>query len=147
VLDLLSHVEIWEFYGATEGGATRISKDDWRAHPGSVGTPWPGVSVSVRDDEGNELPPGGQKFRYHNDADKTDRAWSGDAFTVGDVGYLDADGFLYITDRASDMVLRGGVNVYPAEVEAVLQQHPDVVDCAVFGVPDERLGEDAEHGA
>jgi len=155
VLDLLSHVEIWEFYGATEGGATRISKDDWRAHPGSVGTPWPGVSVSVRDDEGNELPPGvsgrvfiqppgGQKFRYHNDADKTDRAWSGDAFTVGDVGYLDADGFLYITDRASDMVLRGGVNVYPAEVEAVLQQHPDVVDCAVFGVPDERLGEELQ---
>ena len=65
----------------------------------------------------------------------------GDAFTVGDVGHLDADGFLYITDRASDMVLRGEVNIYPAEIEAVLQQHPDVVDCAVFGVPDDRLGE------
>jgi long-chain acyl-CoA synthetase len=155
VLDLLPHVDIWEFYGATEGGATRISKEDWRVHRGSVGTPWPGVSISVRDDEGNEVPPGvsgrvfiqppgGQRFRYHNDADKTDRAWVRDAFTVGDVGHLDADGFLYITDRSSDMVLRGGVNVYPAEVEAVLQQHPDVVDCAVFGVPDERLGEELQ---
>ncbi|HSS11634.1 MAG TPA: acyl-CoA synthetase, partial [Acidimicrobiales bacterium] len=64
--------------------------------------------------------------------------------TVGDIGHLDADGFLYITDRASDMVLRGGVNVYPAEIETVLQQHLDVVDCAVFGVPDERLGEELQ---
>jgi long-chain acyl-CoA synthetase len=67
-----------------------------------------------------------------------------DAFTVGDIGRLDRDGFLYITDRASDMVLRGGVNIYPAEIEAVLQQHPDVVDCAVFGVPDDRLGEELQ---
>jgi long-chain acyl-CoA synthetase len=155
VLDALPHVEVWEFYGATEGGATRISKDAWRAHPGSVGTPWPGVSVTIRDDDGNEVapgvsgrvfvqPPGGQRFRYHHDDDKTQRAWVGDAFTVGDVGHLDDDGFLYITDRASDMVLRGGVNVYPAEIEAVLQLHPDVVDCAVFGVPDERLGEELQ---
>jgi len=155
VLDLLPHVEVWEFYGATEGGATRISKDDWRAHPGSVGTPWPGVAISIRDDNGDEVPagvsgrvfihpPGGQRFRYHNDDDKTERAWAGDAFTVGDVGHLDEDGFLYITDRASDMVLRGGVNIYPAEIEAVLQQHPAVVDCAVFGVPDDRLGEELQ---
>jgi long-chain acyl-CoA synthetase len=155
ILDALPHVEVWEFYGATEGGATRISKDDWRAHPGSVGRPWPGVTISVRDDRGEEVPagvsgrvfirpPGGQRFRYHNDDDKTGRAWVGDSFTVGDVGHLDADGFLYITDRASDMVLRGGVNVYPAEIEAVLQQHPDVVDCAVFGVPDDRMGEELQ---
>jgi long-chain acyl-CoA synthetase len=155
VLEALPHVEVWEFYGATEGGATRISKADWLAHPGSVGTPWPGVEVNIRDDLGNEVPagdsgrvfirpPGGQRFRYRHDDAKTERAWVGDAFTVGDVGHLDGDGFLYITDRAADMVLRGGVNVYPAEVEAVLQQHPDVVDCAVFGVPDDRLGEELQ---
>jgi long-chain acyl-CoA synthetase len=155
MLDLLPHVDIWEFYGATEGGATRISSADWRTHPGSVGTPWPGVEVLIVDDNGERVapgvsgrvfirPPGGQRFQYHNDQAKTDGAWLGDAFTVGDVGHLDADGFLYITDRASDMVLRGGVNIYPAEIEAVLQQHPDVVDCAVFGVPDDRLGEELQ---
>jgi long-chain acyl-CoA synthetase len=155
ILDLLPDVDIWEFYGATEGGATRISAADWRSHPGSVGTPWPGVEIRIVDDLGSEVapgetgrvfirPPGGQRFHYHNDRAKTDGAWMGDAFTVGDVGHLDADGFLYITDRASDMVLRGGVNIYPAEIEAVLQHHPAVVDCAVFGVPDDRLGEELQ---
>ncbi len=155
ILDLLPHVDVWEFYGATEGGATRISSADWRTHPGSVGTPWPGVEIVVVDDAGEPVgpdvngrvfirPPGGQRFEYHNDPDKTHGAWLGDAFTVGDVGHLDADGYLYITDRASDMVLRGGVNVYPAEIEAALQHHPDVVDCAVFGVPDDRLGEELQ---
>ena len=155
ILDLLPHVDIWEFYGATEGGATRISGADWRTHPGSVGTPWPGVEIRVLDEAGQPVgpgldgrvfvrPPGGQRFTYHNDPEKTAAAWMDDAFTVGDIGRLDADGFLYITDRASDMVLRGGVNIYPAEIEVVLQQHPDVVDCAVFGVPDERLGEELQ---
>jgi long-chain acyl-CoA synthetase len=155
ILDLLPYVDIWEFYGATEGGATRISSADWRTHPGSVGTPWPGVEIRILDDAGNQLgpgvdgrvfirPPAGQRFRYHNDPDKTEAAWTDDAFTVGDIGRIDADGFLYITDRASDMVLRGGVNIYPAEIEAVLVQHPDVVDCAVFGVPDARLGEELQ---
>jgi long-chain acyl-CoA synthetase len=155
ILDLLPDVDIWEFYGATEGGATRISAADWRTHPGSVGTPWPGVEIRVLDEAGVQAgpgeegrvfirPPGGQRFKYHNDPDKTDGAWVEDAFTVGDIGHLDAEGFLYITDRASDLVLRGGVNVYPAEIEAVLQQHADVVDCAVFGVPDERLGEELQ---
>ena len=86
-------------------------------------------------------PPGGVGFRYHDDPTKTASAWRDDAFTVGDVGHLDADGYLYLTDRASDMVIRGGVNVYPREIEEVLYTHPAVVDCAVFGVPDERLGE------
>jgi long-chain acyl-CoA synthetase len=153
MLAALPDCEIWEFYGATEGGATRISPDDWRAHPGSVGTPWPGVEIVVLDDDRRPVPPGrtgtiyirppgSAVFRYHNDPDKTTRAWADDAFTVGDVGHLDADGFLYITDRSADLVLRGGVNVYPAEVEAVLYRHPDVVDCAVLGVPDARLGEE-----
>jgi long-chain acyl-CoA synthetase len=152
VIDALAPCEIAELYGASEGGATRISMAEWLERPGSVGTPWPGVEVRILDEEGSSVPtgetgivyvrpPGGAAFRYHDDPDKTASAWRDDAFTVGDVGHLDADGYLYLTDRASDMVIRGGVNVYPREIEEVLYQHPSVVDCAVFGVPDERLGE------
>ena len=153
VLDALPSTQIWEFYGATEGGATRISSDEWRQHPGSVGRPWPGVEIRILDDDGRPCPParpgliyvrpaGDSRFRYRNDPDKTDGAWRDGAFTVGDVGYVDDEGYLYITDRASDMVIRGGVNIYPAEIEAALHGHPLVVDCAVFGVPDERSGEE-----
>jgi long-chain acyl-CoA synthetase len=152
ILDALAPAEVWELYGASEGGATRISPAEWRARPGSVGVPWPGVEVRVLDDNGRALPPGetglvyirpagGARFHYHDDDEKTASAWRDDAFTVGDVGHLDADGYLYLTDRASDMVIRGGVNVYPREVEDVLFTHRAVVDCAVFGVPDDRLGE------
>jgi long-chain acyl-CoA synthetase len=136
----------------SEGGATRISMAEWLARPGSVGRPWPGVEVRILDLEGREVPvgetgliyvrpPGGVRFEYHADLEKTAGAWRDDAFTVGDVGHVDPDGYLYLTDRAVDMVIRGGVNVYPREIEDVLYQHPAVVDCAVFGVPDERLGE------
>jgi long-chain acyl-CoA synthetase len=154
-IDALRPADVWELYGMSEGGATRISPAEWLAHPGSVGTPWPGVTVRILSRDGAELapgetgliyvsPPGGARFHYHNDPEKTAGAWQEgalSAFTVGDVGHLDADGFLYITDRAADMVIRGGVNVYPREVEEVLYQHPEVVDCAVFGIPDDRLGE------
>ncbi|MDQ2754094.1 MAG: AMP-binding protein [Actinomycetota bacterium] len=153
ILEALPSAEIWEFYGATEGGATRISPAEWQAHPGSVGKPWPGVEIRILDDQGHQCPPrhpglvyirpaGGSSFRYRNDVDKTERAWQDGAFTVGDVGYLDEEGYLYLTDRASDMVIRGGVNIYPAEIEAVLHRHPLVVDCTVFGVADDRLGEE-----
>jgi long-chain acyl-CoA synthetase len=152
ILDALAPAEVWELYGASEGGATRISPSEWRERPGSVGTPWPGVEVRVLDDDGRALPPGdtglvyirpsgGARFHYHDDPEKTESVWRDDAFTVGDVGHLDADGYLYLTDRASDMVIRGGVNIYPREIEDVLFTHPAVVDCAVFGVPDDRLGE------
>ncbi|MDQ1533342.1 MAG: long-chain acyl-CoA synthetase [Actinomycetota bacterium] len=152
ILDALAPAEVWELYGASEGGATRISPSEWRERPGSVGTPWPGVEVRVLDDSGRAQPAGatglvyirpagGARFHYHDDPEKTESVWSDDAFTVGDVGHLDADGYLYLTDRASDMVIRGGVNIYPREIEDVLFTHPAVVDCAVFGVPDERLGE------
>ncbi len=153
IMAALPHTEIWEFYGATEGGATRISPGDWRRHPGSVGTPWPGVEIRILDADGHALPAGqvgtiyirpagGTTFAYHNDPEKTRSAWRDGAFTVGDVGYLDDDGFLFVTDRGADMVLRGGVNIYPAEIETVLHGHPAVVDCAVFGVPDPALGEE-----
>jgi long-chain acyl-CoA synthetase len=104
------------------------------------------------DDDGNEVPagtigtiylstPGGRKFSYHNDAEKTASAFRGDRFTVGDLGWLDDAGYLFIADRRTDMVISGGVNVYPAEIEAALIAHPDVVDAAVFGIPDERWGQ------
>src|SRR5262245_35007912 len=143
---------VWEFYGATEGPGTIISPAEWLERPGSVGRPWPGVTVKILDEERRELPAGeigtiylstlgGRKFSYHNAPDKTAAAFAGDFFTVGDVGWLDAEGYLFIADRRTDMVISGGVNIYPAEIEAVLLTHPDVVDAAVFGVPDERWGE------
>jgi long-chain acyl-CoA synthetase len=146
------HTEIHELYGASEGGATRISPEEWRTHPGSVGRPWPGVEIRILDEDGGPVasgesglvyirPPGGRRFSYRNDDAATANAWRDDAFTVGDIGFLDEEGYLSITDRASDMVLWGGVNIAPREIEEVLYQHPDVVDCAVFGIPDERDGE------
>jgi long-chain acyl-CoA synthetase len=153
IISALAPAEIYELYGASEGGATRISSTEWRAKPGSVGTPWPGVEVRVLSQEDGTpvpvgedgviyiAPAGGAQFHYHNDPSKTADAWREGAFTVGDVGHLDADGHLYITDRISDMVLWGGVNIYPREIEEVLHRHPAVVDCAVFGIPDQRYGE------
>jgi long-chain acyl-CoA synthetase len=143
---------IWEFYGATEGPGTIISPSEWLERPGSVGRPWPGVTVKILDDDGRELPPGevgtiylsslgGRRFSYHNAPEKTAAAFRGDFFTVGDMGWLDEAGYLYIADRRTDMVISGGVNIYPAEIEAALLAHPAVVDAAVFGVPDERWGE------
>jgi long-chain acyl-CoA synthetase len=144
--------EVWELYGASEGGATRVGPDEWRARPGTVGPPWPGVEVRILDGSGRPQPvgtdgvvyvrpAGGATFHYHRDDAKTDAAWRDGAFTVGDVGHLDADGYLYLTDRVSDLVLLDGINVYPREIEEVLFTHPAVVDCAVLGVPDERHGE------
>jgi len=143
---------VWEFYGATEGPGTIISPEEWLRKPGSVGKPWPGVTIRVLDEAGRDCPPGdvgtiymrpfeGRGFRYHNDDQKTDESYREGFFTVGDMGYLDDDGYLFIADRKHDMVISGGVNIYPAEVEAAIAAHPDVVDVAVFGVPDDEWGE------
>ncbi|HVM41701.1 MAG TPA: AMP-binding protein [Acidimicrobiia bacterium] len=152
IIEALPSCEIWELYGMSEGGATRVSPQEWLERPGTVGKPWPGVEIRIVGPDGAVLGPnepgviyatpmGGAKFEYHNDPGKTSEAWRDDAYTVGDIGFLDDDGYLYLTDRASDMVIRGGVNIYPAEIENALHEHDDVVDCAVFGVPDERMGE------
>jgi long-chain acyl-CoA synthetase len=150
-MDFVGADKVWEYFGASEGGGTVISPEEWRAHPGSVGKPFPGNEFVVLDDDGNQLPPAEvgtiytrpaeSSFRYHNDDEKTAAAHRGGFFTVGDAGYFDADGYLYLTDRKSDMVISGGVNIYPREVEDVLLRHPEVVDCAVLGVPDDRWGE------
>lgn len=152
IIEALAPADIYELYGASEGGATRISPAEWRERPGSVGTPWPGVEVRIIDEGGRPVatgadgvihiaPAGGQGFHYHDDPAKTAAAWHDGAFTVGDIGHVDEEGYLYITDRAVDMVLRDGVNVYPREIEEALHRHPSVVDCAVFGIPDDRHGE------
>jgi long-chain acyl-CoA synthetase len=147
IIEALPATEVWELYGASEGGATRVSPAEWLERPGTVGKPWPGVEVRIDTDDGSGegviyiKPAGGATFHYHRDDAKTDAAWKQGAFTVGDVGRLDDDGYLYITDRVSDMVLRDGVNVYPREIEEVLYLHRAVVDCAVLGIPDERHGE------
>ncbi len=142
---------IYEYYAASEGGGTLATPEDFEKKPGSVGRPWAISEIAVTDDDGVRLPPGepgtvwikmgAQTFKYHGDEEKTRNSWRDGFFTVGDAGYLDGDGYLYLCDRKSDMIIAGGVNIYPAEIEAVLLQHPDVADCAVFGVPDDDLGE------
>jgi len=143
-----------EYYAGTEGnGSTSITSAEWLAHKGSVGLPQT-AEVHVLDDDGNELPPGkpgliffagGGEFEYHNDPERTrashnDRGWS----TLGDIGYLDDEGFLYLTDRKAHMIIRGGVNVYPQEAENLLITHPKVLDAAVIGVPSDDFGEEVK---
>ena len=146
---------IYEYYGATEGGGTLATPEDWESKPGTVGKPWPISEIKVLDDDGNELPPGSigtvwmkmgdRKFEYHGDKQKTASTWNEQGFfTVGDAGELDEDGFLFLRDRKSDMIISGGVNIYPAETESVLLQHPDVLDAAVFGIPSEDWGEEVK---
>lgn len=140
-----------EYYAATEGGGTKVSAEDWLAHPGTVGRAWPGAQIRILDDEGKDCPPGtpgtvymalgAAAFEYHKDQAKTAASRREGFFTVGDVGYLDEEGWLFLCDRKTDMIISGGVNIYPAEIEAVLLQHPAVGDVAVFGIPDTDWGE------
>jgi long-chain acyl-CoA synthetase len=143
---------IYEYYAATEGGGTIVTPQEWLAKPGTVGRPWPGSEVRILDDDGNDLPPRGEgtvymklgqaDFEYFKDKGKTDASRRAGFFTVGDVGYLDEDGYLFLCDRKSDMIISGGVNIYPAEIEGVLLSHPKVADAAVFGIPHEDWGEE-----
>jgi long-chain acyl-CoA synthetase len=148
-----------EYYSATEGmGATFIKAADWLEHPGSVGRSLLGP-IHIVDDAGNELPPGevgtvyferaagqsGLQFEYHKDDAKTREAHDAHGWaTVGDMGYLDDEGYLYLTDRKTFMIVSGGVNIYPQEAENVLVNHPKVFDVAVFGVPNEEMGEEVK---
>ncbi|MGA4840466.1 AMP-binding protein [Streptomyces sp. G45] len=141
---------LYEFYAATEGGVTAASSADWLARPGTVGRPMAGVDVRILDDDGEPVGVGetgavyftpAVPFTYFKDPEKTERSLRGAHFTAGDHGYLDADGWLYLRDRRTDLIISGGVNVYPAEVEAALIAHPDVADVAVVGVPDEEWGQ------
>jgi long-chain acyl-CoA synthetase len=140
-----------ETYGGTEGGGTRVTSPEWLQRPGTVGRAWPGAEIHVLDDEGNPCPPGVEgtvyirptspAFAYHKDPDRTAAAKSGALHTLGDLGWLDEDGYLFLLGRRADLIISGGVNVYPAEIEGVLLDSPAVADVAVFGVPDADWGE------
>ena len=143
-----------EYYGATEGhGSTQIDSKEWLEHKGSVGRTLT-CRIHVLDDDGNELPPGevgtvyfegGSRFEYHNDPARTEATRSKQGWSsVGDMGYVDADGYLYLTDRKAHMIVSGGVNIYPQETENLLVMHPEVADVAVFGVPNEEFGEEVK---
>lgn len=145
--------KIWEYYGGTEGGVlTTVSPADWSERPGTVGRVSAGYEVVVTDEDGAEVPTGepgqiwfrrtsGEQFEYHNAPEKTAASRRNGYATLGDVGYFDEDGYLYLSDRVVDMVISGGVNIYPAEIEHCLISHPAVVDVAVIGVPDDEFGE------
>jgi long-chain acyl-CoA synthetase len=143
---------VFETYGGTETMGTVISGAEWLERPGSVGRPAVGSTIKILDDDGNELPTGetgliyigsdyGTGFRYAGPAELTESVYRGELATLGDVGYVDEAGYLYVVDRRKDMVITGGANVYPAEVESVLADHPGVGEAAVIGVPDEEYGE------
>ncbi len=145
---------VWEYYAGTEGmGMTLVNSAEWLAHKGTVGRAVVGV-LHICDELGEELPVGetggvyfsdGKAFEYHNDPEKTAagrnaRGWT----TLGDIGHMDAEGYLYLTDRKANMIISGGVNIYPQEAENLLVAHPKVLDVAVFGVPNEEFGEEVK---
>ena len=141
-----------EYYAATEGSGTIVTSQDWLTKPGTVGKPRDPDHVRILDPDGDPLPAGEVgtvylrapergRFDYFKDPEKTASSYRGGYFTMGDVGYLDDDGYLYLTDRSVDLIISGGVNVYPAEVEEALLSHPAVGDAAVIGVPDAEWGE------
>jgi bile acid-coenzyme A ligase len=151
-IDWLGKDVIWELYGGTEGqGSTVISGEEWLAHPGSVGKPSETCEMKVVDEQGQTLPPGevGELFMrpktgpgstYHY-LGAEPRAIEGGWESLGDMGYLDEDGYLYLTDRRTDMIISGGANIYPAEVEAAIDALPGVRSSAVIGLPHEDLGQ------
>jgi len=147
--------KLFEYYAATEGGGTFISPEQWLEKPGSVGPANPGRVIEILDEGGRRLETGRVgtvyfdrpergAFEYFKDADKTSGAYRGDRFTLGDHGYLDEAGYLFLTGRTSETIISAGVNIYPAEIDAVLLMHPAVADAACVGVPNEERGEEVK---
>ena len=150
---------IWEYYAATEGGGTVVDAQSWSKFPGTVGQAWPGAEIRIISDDGNEVASDNQgtvymklgeatKFEYKGDQAKTkkERLIIDDQvyFTVGDIGYLNDEGYLFLCDRRIDMIISGGANIYPAEIESAFLMHPAVADVAVFGIPNEEWGEEVK---
>ncbi|MBW2419316.1 MAG: AMP-binding protein, partial [Deltaproteobacteria bacterium] len=145
---------IYEYYAATEGGGTLAKPQEWRKYPGTVGKAWANADIKIYDDDGKELGTGevgtvymllGQAdFEYKDAKKKTRDNRIGNYFTVGDVGELNEEGYLFLRDRKLDMIISGGANLYPAEIESELIQHPKVVDVAVFGIPNDDWGEEVK---
>jgi long-chain acyl-CoA synthetase len=143
---------VHEYYAATEGLGTFVDSETWLKKPGTVGKPWPDDQVFVGDEDGNQLTAGEVglvwlkattigRFEYFKDDAKTESTYRGEHFTLGDMGYADAEGYLFLTDRTANVIISGGVNIYPAEVDAVLLEHPAVGDAATIGLPDDEWGE------
>ncbi|HZN13547.1 MAG TPA: AMP-binding protein [Acidimicrobiales bacterium] len=148
---------VWEYYAATEGWGSFVTPDEWLAKPGTVGKPSFEDGVRILDDDMKPLgvgeigtlyllAPQAGRFEYYGDPDKTTGAYldTGDYFTLGDMGYFDEDGYLFLTDRSANLIISGGVNIYPAEVDAVLLQHPAVADAATIGIPNDEWGEEVK---
>jgi long-chain acyl-CoA synthetase len=145
---------VYEYYAASEGGGTLVTPSEWLAKPGTVGRAWAGSQIRTLDDDGNDTAPGtpgtvymalgAADFEYHGDKGKTQANRRDGFFTVGDIGFLDGDGYLFLCDRKIDMIIVGGVNIYPTEIENVLLTHPKVGDAAVFGIPHENWGEEVK---
>jgi long-chain acyl-CoA synthetase len=146
-----------EYYGSTEGSIVAMTTaQEWLERPGTVGKPSPTVEIRVVDENGQNVPQGesgeiyvrnlmGSDFEYHKEPEKTKEAHlAPGVFTFGDIGYFDEDGYLYLSDRKIDMIISGGVNIYPAEVEGILATHPAVQDVAVFGIPNDEFGEEVK---
>jgi long-chain acyl-CoA synthetase len=145
-----------EYYAASEGGGTLVTAEEWMQKKGTVGRPWPISEIAIFDDEGNQITEpnvigtvymkmgGAGGFEYHGDKEKTQKNRIGEFFTVGDVGLIDEDGYLFLRDRKIDMIISGGANIYPAEIESVLLSYPKVGDAAVFGIPHEDWGEEVK---
>jgi long-chain acyl-CoA synthetase len=143
---------VWEYYAASEGVGSFVDSATWLAHPGTIGKPYAPRQMVVGDESGVELPaneiglmwlraPEGGRFEYYKDPDKTSSSYRGEYFTLGDVGRMDEEGYFYLTDRSANLIISGGVNIYPAEVDAVLLQHTAVADAATIGIPDAEWGE------
>jgi long-chain acyl-CoA synthetase len=158
MIEWWSHTNILEYYAGTEGGGTLIRSAEWQEHPGSVGRHWANGKIHILDEQGaaieEPLKDGAiyfeagadpaLRFRYYKDDAKTSQVFRDNLFTLGDIGHLDADGFLYLTDRQSNMIISGGVNIYPQETENVLIAHDKVSDVAVIGVPNDEMGEEVK---
>lgn len=145
---------ITEYYAGTEGGGCTITGAEWLRKPGSVGRPWSSTTLQILDDDGAPVPTGeignvymqmhGSSFSYHKAPEKTADSYVGSMFTMGDLGYVDSDGYLFLCDRKNDMIISGGVNIYPAEIESELTALPQVRDAAVFGIPHPDWGEEVK---
>lgn len=154
LMDWLGPV-VYEYYAATEGGGTFVGPEEWLRKPGTVGKPFHPELLKIYDGDGNTLgpneigtvymrAPATGRFRYHKDDVKTANSYIGDFFTLGDHGYLDDDGYLFLTGRSAELIISGGVNIYPAEIDAALLAHPAVGDAGTIGVPNDEWGEEVK---